>query len=166
MMPRPGDVVLYPVSGRSGWTSRLVAAGELLLGAGRGLEQYSHAAILDVDGHQFEAKWPKTGRFKVDHSRPLEIWNVGNPSDSQRRDILNWCREHEGEWYNMIGLLSFGLLGLKRTAVCSQFVGLSYGAARPGIKIPFEGKRILSPNAIADFDRAHLVKRYERGTRR
>lgn len=46
MQPLPGDIILYPASGASSLTSRLVVAGEVLAGFGSGLEQYSHAAIL------------------------------------------------------------------------------------------------------------------------
>lgn len=161
MVPKPGDVVLYPVTGRSGWTSRAVAIGELLVGAGRKPTLYSHAAILAWEpGWQYEAKWPRTGRFRIDRARPYEIWNVGNPSDGQRRDILNWAAEHCGQWYNMLGLLTGGLLGLPGHVVCSQFVGLAYAAARPGIRMSKEGLRLLSPDAIPDHRDAALVERY------
>lgn len=159
MDPMPGDIILYPVTPRSALTSRLIAAGELLIGAGRGMESYSHAAILAEDmRHQFEAKWPKTGRFRIDSSRIYEVWNVGNPSDSQRIRILDYCLDHEGEWYNMIGLLTGGLLGLPRTAVCSQFAGYAYSAAQ--LKINPEGQRLLSPNAISDYPEARMVRRF------
>lgn len=159
MDPLPGDVILYPVTGQSGWTSRFVAAGELIIGVGHTFEQYSHVAILDEDPHyEFEAKFPKTGRFRVDTSRIYEIWNIGNPSSAQRARVLAWCRDHEDEWYNMLGLLTGGLLGLPRTAVCSQFVGKAYAAAN--IKFSAEGKHILSPNAIRDYKDATMIQRY------
>jgi hypothetical protein len=159
--PRPADVILYPVSPRSGWTSRFVAAAELMVGAGRGLVGYSHAAILEEGGYQYEAKWPKTGCYHIDRSRPYEVWRIGSPTEDQRHRILAWCRTHEGEWYNMIGLLSGGFLGLPRTAVCSQFAGLAYAAA--GIRIGKEGQRLLSPNAIADHPHARCIYRYTPG---
>ena len=165
MEPRQGDIILYPVTGRSNWVSRLVGAAQLALGLGRGFEQYSHAALLDEDmRHQYEAKWPKTGRFMVDRSRVFEVWNVGEPTDAQRRIILASARTHVGEWYNMTGLLTGGLLGLPRTAVCSQFAGYAYAAA--GIHINAEAQRILSPNAIASRRGARMVRRYTPTDRR
>ena len=44
----PGDIVLYPVSGKDGWESRIVGIGQLLFGSGRGHEQFSHAALLQL----------------------------------------------------------------------------------------------------------------------
>lgn len=162
--PTPGDLILYPVSGRSAMTSRLVAAGELLLGAGRGLEQYSHVAVASESvGRQWEWKWPRAGEFRIDKSRPYEVWRLGNPSEKQRQKILYYCELARGEWYNMLGLLTFGLVGLPRTAVCSQGAARAYAFA--GIKINAEGKPLVSPNAVADYPGARMLYRYEPGGR-
>lgn len=160
MEPCPGNVILYPVTGRSGWTSKFVAIGELLFGSGHGLELYSHVAIVsERPGYQWEWKWPFAGEFPIDHKRIYEVWEVGTPSDVQRQRILDYCVSCRGEWYNMIGLLTFGLLGLKRTAVCSQGAGRAY--AHAGIHISAQGKPLLSPNAIADKRTARMITRHE-----
>jgi hypothetical protein len=164
MDPKPGDVNLYPVTPGSGWTSEAVAIGEWAAGAGRpnAVEFYSHATIRStVNGYQFEAKWPKTGHFQEDSKRVIEVWRIGEPTVEQRVAIIDWARKHEGEWYNMLGLLTGGLLGLSHTAVCSQFVGEAYAAA--GIHIGKEGLKLLSPNAIADFHGARCIGRYVPG---
>lgn len=154
--PQPGDIILYTVTPKSGWTSKLVAVGELFWGAGRGAKAYSHAAVLSyTKGRQFEAKWPLTGFYPVDSSRPYEVWRITGVTDEQRKAVLRWCQAHTGQLYDMVGLLTFGLIRSRHRAVCSQFVGRAYAAA--GIRIAPEGKRLLSPNAIADFKRARLV---------
>lgn len=158
MRPKPGDLILYPVNGRSGWASKFVAVFEIILGAGHDFEQYSHVAIVgEQEGTQWEWKWPRSGCFPVDASRAYEVWRVGDPSPSQRRRILEYCSQHSGEVYNLIGLLTFGLLGLPRTAVCSQGAGRAYKNAH--IMIGKEGKPLLSPNAIPDYKGAEMVVR-------
>ncbi len=164
MTPQPGDVILYPVTPRSGWTSKFVAFAEMGVGAGRGVVMYSHAAIMaEKTGKQYEAKWPKTGLYNIDTRRTYDVFNLGRPTKDQREDILAFCRARCGEWYNMIGLLTGGLLGLPHTEVCSQFDGLAYASARPPIKISREGQRLLSPNAIADHPQATFLGRYTPG---
>jgi hypothetical protein len=159
--PLPGDPVLYPVSGQSQLTSRLVAAGELLAGFGHREIQYSHGAVLqelsltDGLGVQFEAKFPKTGQFAVDTSRPYEIWNVAQPTDEQREVILRWCEAHVGDWYNLTGVLTLDYVRLPGTYYCSQFVGLAYAEA--GITL---GDSIMSPNSIPEHPGATKIYEY------
>lgn len=156
--PKGGDIILYPVTPKSAWSSKLVVIGEILFGAGKGLEHYSHVGIVsDTPGYQFEAVWPRVCRSKIDKSRPYEIWRIEGLDDMKRREILAFCRARCGEWYNMIGLLTFGLIGFKHTEVCSQFAGFAYASV--GIKISAEGKRLLSPNAIADYPGARMILR-------
>lgn len=146
MSPKPGDVVLYPVSGKSSLSSRIIAAGELLAGFGNGMEQYSHASILDVDGWQFEAYFPRTRYSKIDQNRRYEIWRLGNPTDSERTRILGWCKAHVGDLYNLTGVLTANLIRIPGTYYCSQFAGLAYAAI--GKKI---GDKIISPDSVADY---------------
>jgi hypothetical protein len=159
MAPKPGDLILYTVSGRSGWTSKLVAIGQLLVGVGRGTEQYSHVAILsNRPGRQWEWKFPRSGEFRVDRTRAYEVWRIGEPNEYQRQRILDYCAVCRGEWYNLIGLFTDGLLGLPHTAVCSQGAGRAYEFS--GIRIGTEGKTFPAPDAIPDAHGAHLIERY------
>lgn len=162
MIMKPGDIILYPVNGMSGWTSKFVAIAQLFVSVGKMNTQYSHAAVLsEKNGFQYEAKWPRTGLYKIDKTRSYEVWRIGSPTDGQVDDILTWCRARTGEWYNMIGLLTGGFLGFAHTEVCSQFVGYAYYSARPPIKFSKEGQRLLSPNSIPDHPHARLVAKYE-----
>ena len=159
MDPLPGDAILYNANGKSGWSARLVAAGELLAGMGDGLEEYSHAAVLsDKPGYQYEATFPLTGHYKIDTSRTYEIWRLGNPTTAERIKVLDWCRSKCGKLYNLIGVLSFGYLRLPDTYYCSQFLGLAY--AQIGLKI---GDRIMSPSSIPDYPGAVMIGRYSPG---
>lgn len=163
-MGQPGDIILYPTGGGGAWSSRLVAAGEILVGMGRGLEVYSHAAILDSPGYQYEATFPRTGRFKIDTKRVYEVWRIGKLTDGQRERILLWCKAHVGRWYNLLGVLTGGIIELPGTYYCSQFAGRAYQAAGLGI-----GDEIMSPSSIPDSEGAKMVYRFtperRRGTR-
>ena len=97
MTPQPGDAILYPASGKSAWSSRIVAAGEILAGFGDGIEQYSHAAVLsDKTGRQWEATFPFIGEYDIDTRRVYEIWRLGDLTTLERLKILDWCRSKKG----------------------------------------------------------------------
>jgi hypothetical protein len=156
--PRPADIILYPVTPRSGWTSRLVAAGEMILGSGKGAELYSHAALVSYSpGLQWEAKVPWVGLYRIDKTRTYEVWRLPGMTDEMREIILDEAKSHKGDWYNLIGLLTAGLLGPRNQEVCSQLVGICY--AKAGIKIGKEGLLLLSPDAIADYPGARMIQR-------
>jgi hypothetical protein len=146
----PGDVVLYTVSGCDSWESRIVGIGQLIFGAGRGHEQFSHAAVLSHrPGWEYEAKWPRIGHFEIDQSRDYEIRRPKHYTEHQRYEVLLWFRSHEGDLYDLVCLLTFGLIQLPGAEVCSQAVDLAlrFSGAHPDR----EGKNILSPDALGDF---------------
>lgn len=149
MIPQPGDLVLYDVNPHSGWTSKLVAMGELWAGIGRGRVMFSHVAIYDGDGFQFEAKYPTVGRFRIDVRRRPIIKAIPRITKEQRILMLATARAHIGDRYNLAGLFSLGFFGPNHQEVCSQLVDTCAIAA--GIRIPREGQRLLTPNAIADY---------------
>jgi len=146
----PGDIVLYPVSGKDGWESRIVGIGQLLFGSGRGHEQFSHAALLSTTpGWEWEAKWPRVGHFEIDQSRDYEVRRPRVYTEEQRRKVLAWFSVHNRDRYDLLCLLTFGLIQHKGMEVCSQAVDLAllYAGVHPNL----EGERILSPDALADF---------------
>ena len=154
--PLPGDVILYPCDPRSAFSSRFVGAGELLIGmGGAGEEEYSHAAILsNTPGYEYEATFPFTGLFKIDTSRVYEVWRLGEITLNQRAVILRWCRTHLGDFYNLIGVLTCGLIELPGTYYCSQFACKAYDAA--GLH---PGDLIMSPNSIPLYPNARMIHR-------
>lgn len=149
----PGDIILYPAGPKSALSSRLVVAGEIIAGMGGGMKMYSHAAVLaESPGYQYEATFPLTGKFKIDTSRPYEIWRIGDPTDAQRATILNWCIKHIGDLYNLIGVMTFGLIALPNTYYCSEFACMAYSWA--GLH---PGDKIMSPDSIPQFLGAKMV---------
>lgn len=153
LWPKPGDIVLYPVDGRSSLASKLVAIGELLWGKGRGPEQYSHVAILEDRDHTLEARWPKTGRYRLNKNRLYEIWRVDGISDAERQLVLHWAYLHSNEWYNL-GALFFGLFQSKHSEVCSTFV--AHALEHAGV-VHRKFSKFTTPNQIRDITPMTLV---------
>jgi hypothetical protein len=151
----PGDAILYPANGASSFAARFVLIGELLAGLGDGLEQYSHAAVLDTPGWQYEAYFPKTRRSQIDPKREYEIWRICDLTCEQRTAITEWCKAHVGKWYNLTGVLTLDLIHLPGSYYCSQFLGTAYAEAA-GIKL---GDRIMSPDSIPDYPGAKMLYR-------
>ena len=112
-------------------------------------------------GWQYESKFPFPGHFPIDITRPYEVWRLGEPTDAQRAKALNWCHRHQGVRvpYNMSGLLTDGLVALRRSYVCSQYAAAAWAAA--GVKVSAEGQRVLAPDVIPDFPGARMICRYE-----
>ena len=162
MLSKPGDWILYNVDGRSEFISRAVAAGQLLLGIGHGREAYSHVALVSERPQwQYESKFPFPGHYPIDITRAYEVWRIGDPTSAQRAKALNWCQRHIGARYpyNMSGLLTDGLVALRRSYVCSQYAAAAWAAA--GVRVSAEGQRILAPDVIPDFLGARMILRYE-----
>ncbi len=160
MKPQRGDIILFPVDGRSGIGSKIVAIAELLLmHRSIGFEQYSHAAILDKDGYIWEATWPRIGRYKLSKDRSYEVWRVKGVTKGQRQCIISWFQCHEGDWYDLLSLVTFGHWNLPHAEVCSAAVGAALRLA--GIKIDPEGKHLVSPDAIADCKKLHKIYSYK-----
>lgn len=158
----PADILLDVVTSDSPWSSKLVADGQLWLGEGTREKQYSHATILsNSPGWNYEAVFPWSGYHKIDYSRTFEIWRIKEITDEERQKVLRWCAKHTGEMYNLLGIVTCGYLGLPHTAVCSEWVGRAFASV--GIKIPFEGHKLLSPDTIAEFDDAQMIATYYPG---
>lgn len=153
---KPGDVILYPAGPKSALSSRLVVCGEIMAGLGSGLVSYSHAAVVArTPGYQYEATFPFTGRFKIDTSRPYEVWRLGDLTDLERGVVTKWCADHVGHPYNLTGVLTFDLIRLPGTYYCSQFACLAYAAAG---KHP--GDLIMSPDSIPQYPGAVKIYSY------
>lgn len=158
MTALPGDIIVYPADAQSkSFASRAVVAGEIMAGLGNGLRQYSHAAVVArYDGWQHEAKFPFTGYFPIDKSRPYEVWQLADLTDSERSRILSWCWDHDGDAYNLIGVLTFGRINLPGTYYCSQYACLAYASVGR-----HPGDRIMSPDSITQYPGMKMVYRYD-----
>ncbi len=158
----PGDLILYPVTPRSAFASKLVVIGEILFGSGRSLEEYSHVAIATGHGGTVEAMWPRICYHWIETERPYEVWRLKGIRDFERKRILEWAGRHVGEWYDLPSLLTFGLVDSRYAEVCSTFAGHAYEYA--GYQF-HKSRRILSPNDIASSGRMEMIYKSTRGMR-
>lgn len=159
-MPQPGDLILYPVTGKSWWVSRLIGAVQLIFGVGKKKTLYSHVAIFSQEHRgklfEFESRWPRSGQYPVDTSRPFEIWELLDVDDEKRSRIIRWCVDHQGERYPLFTLVSFGIARFKHEAVCSQWAARAYASV--GIHFSKEGERIVSPDVMPDSKKVRLLE--------
>lgn len=119
------------------------------MGDERNKKAYSHVAIVATAGTIIESRWPEVRQssFYPDNRLDVEIFRVQGINSDQIGSILDYAYHHIGELYNLTGFLTFGLVQLGHTAVCSQFVWEAFTAA--GIVLcPYE--TLTSPDDIAN----------------
>lgn len=151
LKPELADIILYSVSPRSDWSSKIIAIAQLILGRDKGLVEYSHVALYDRDGYQIESVFPRTIRSKVDTSRAYEIWGVHGATEDDRKKVMDWAYARIGELYDInyivVAILTLGIvrLRIKGTEVCCTNVRDAWASAGHHMK----GDR---PDQIADND--------------
>ena len=154
MLPelQAADILAYRIKPRSPLVSELVALGERLLGEQNGKQAFSHVAIVDENGTGFyEAYWPAV-RWRPLHwsvenkTEQIEVFRFPGLSPGQLADILSYARRHVGERYDILAILTFGMVTNHHAAVCSEYVWRAYHAA--GITLcPWE--KLVSPDEIS-----------------
>jgi uncharacterized protein YycO len=144
---KPADIGLFRVTSDSGWFSKLIGWGQKWIGQAPTVVAYDHAVIFDTPTSITEAFWPRVRRRDFDPIgyEGLEVYRVKNITPDAVSKVLAYATSHLGEWYNLTGILTFGLVQLGHTAVCSQFVWEAFTAA--GIVLcPYES--LESPDDI------------------
>lgn len=159
MKPEAGDILLYTVNSQSALSSRLIAFGELIKKAIAILfrrpvalagKEYSHTALWECDGHQLEATWPKIRRSRIDTNRSFEVYRYKAITHGERTAIVRWAYSQLNKWYDMVYILSFGLIKVSGTEVCCLFVGDAYQAA--GLHLKY-----ATPDELLENGRLELV---------
>lgn len=148
---RSGDVLLFRVVESSNWLDRLIGWGQKIIHQAPSNATYCHAALIGSDAsHIFEARWPKIHNVQMDWAKmskrnKIEVYRV-NLTPEQVTKIMDYARLCLGRWYDFLAILTFGLLQLGSTAVCSQFVWDCFTAA--GVCLcPYES--LESPDDLA-----------------
>lgn len=142
----PADIVMYPMDPKE-WSSRVVAAGECLVGLGSSNRQYTHAGVVaERPGYAWEAVFPFSGCHPIDTSRAYEIWRPASITDVQRTNILHWCEHHDGDLYNLVGVLTAGRVRLPGTYFCSEYACFAYDSV--GLH---PGDLIKDPDSIPQY---------------
>ena len=149
----PGDAILYPEDKEL--SSEIVAFGEreMRLKAGA---QYTHAGIAYLgDNNQFEAIFPRARFSLIDTSRTFEVWRLCDLTDTERNVILEWCRQHDGYFYDLPGVLTGGRVKIPGLIYCSRAVCLAYDMIG---KHP--GDLIMSPDSLPLYPGARMLYRH------
>ncbi len=120
LKPERGDLIVYLVTPKSAWSSKLIAIGQLILGRDRGVKQASHWAIYAGSGKQYEAVWPRVRKSSI-YKRPYEIWRRKGITQKQRNQIIASAVKRLGEHYGILYVLSFGLIKQSKDPVCCVF---------------------------------------------
>lgn len=151
---KPGDILLYRVVPRSGFSAKFISWGQHVLNQAPSEENYCHIAIVDNDtDYILEAKWPKVRRWKLDWehldaSYHVELWRVKKVTPKKVQKALAWATEHLGEWYDL-PLFFFGLFNFRNAEICSTYVQHAYENAKIQLSVEGPGKNLTTPDEIA-----------------
>lgn len=143
-----GDILLFRVTPRSGWFGKLIGWGQRVMGQASTSVAYEHVALASSADSIIEAYWPRVRQRFFDPAlySNVEVYRLNNMTPLQVFRILAYATSHIGEWYNVSGLLTLGMVQLGHTVVCSQFVWQAFTAG--GIVLcPYES--LVSPDNIA-----------------
>ncbi len=154
---KAGDILLCRVKPESHFTSKFIVFGQKLLGRSRVDQNYCHVAIIDKDTtFLYEARWPKTRRWRIDWDHldkyySVEHWRVRGSTPAKTKVVLAWLNEHLGEWYDL-PLFLFGWIDFKHAEVCSTYLVNAWAQVnvnfQPNVSY---GKpvRLITPDEIA-----------------
>lgn len=140
-----GDIILYPVGPASRWLSKLVGWGQRVIGQEPAGRQYSHVAIVGPDTqHIYEAYWPRIRISPIDLSQ--EFYHIKGITSEQVAQMMTYCQSQVGKRYDMVSILTLGLVHLGGTQVCSE---LAYHAAEAAGIVLYPPEYFESPDDIA-----------------
>ena len=149
---QPGDLLLFRVSSSSNWLDRLIGWGQRVIHAAPTDADYCHVAIIGPTADRmYQAAWPRIVNSALDCTTVnktilLEAYRVKGITQGQIQSVLAAAQGRVGEHYDLLAILTFGILQLGKTAVCSQYAWQSFVDA--GIVLcPFES--LESPDDIA-----------------
>ena len=129
---RPGDLLLYRISGSSNWLDRLIGWGQRIAHQAPTKAAYCHVAIVGPDTESiYEAIWPRIHNTPIDIGKiqktiVLEAYRVRGATPEQISRVMASAAARVGERYDALAILSFGLLQLGRATVCSEYAYQSF----------------------------------------
>ncbi len=167
MDPLPGDIYMYGGSKHEGLSARIIDAGEILLTGDDSEIQYSHTSLHEARGLQCEAVWPVITRSKVDYSRTFKVLRYEGITYDQRMAIMDTARLRLGQWYDLVYIITFGLLrwstlvriltfGIIQpppSEVCCLYIGDCYAAA--GLQLSS-----ATPNDLEDDPHLTVIQKW------
>jgi hypothetical protein len=165
-MTQPGDLLLFRVGPGSPFLGKLIGWGQKVIGQAPTKAAYDHVALAGrIRGEIVEAYWPRVRvrEYDPEGDPNVELYRDPNATPQQIDSIMTYAYAHKGEWYNLTGLLTFGLVQLGHSVVCSQFAWKCYmgsdyttaGYTPAGITL-CPPARLITPDDIAGS--ASLIK--------
>lgn len=153
-LARPADIILYRVSSKSKFFSKLVGWLEPLIeSSGSESWTYSHASLIDKNmGYQLEAVWPRTSCNPIDwmnEDLQPELWRVKNFTDMQREDSVRWATDNLGLKYDWRFLL-FGWRAHNHEMICSEYVHAAILRGGGVCLVPNPQNKRICPNELAE----------------
>jgi len=131
-----GDIVCWGVTKKSDWFSRLLAWYFVRFGQGgsSNKQSYSHSAIYagyKYNKHWvFESTWPLSRLYYIPDSDLenyiITVFRLENFSGSEIDKIMEWGYINSGKLYDILEIITFGLINLKPWNTCSEFVKQAY----------------------------------------
>jgi uncharacterized protein YycO len=124
---QPGDLLLFRVSKSSNWLDKLIGWGQRVIHQAPGDATYCHVAIFGPDaGSIFEAVWPRIHNVPLDVTKVqknliLEVYRVKDITPAQVALVLAAAKKRVGARYDVLAILTFGILQFGRATVCSQY---------------------------------------------
>lgn len=127
MILRPGDLLLFRISASSNWLDRLIGWGQRKIHQAPTDASYCHVAIVGPDSLSiYEAVWPRIHNVvleieKIQKTLILETYRVKGITPEQVERVMAAAKRGVGKRYDVLAILTFGLLQMGPMAVCSQF---------------------------------------------
>jgi hypothetical protein len=149
---QPADIVLYRVTGSSNWLDKLIGWGQRIIHQAPSKATYCHVAIVGPDtAHIYEARWPRIQNSLFDLSTIektliVEVYRVKTMTPEQISGIMAAAHKRIGQRYDVLAILTFGILQIGPAAVCSQYVYECFLTANV-VLCPWES--LESPDDIA-----------------
>jgi hypothetical protein len=160
---KPGDLLLYRIDLKAGgfkhWVSKLIGFFQPCIGeAGTLKTTYSHIAMVDSDiNYLLESTWPVARRVLIEIPESpvtIDVFRVKNAeeisSGAKRADIaIDWAHKHLGTHYDILMLLSMGLIDVHNQEVCSMYASKAWQSAGDILSVEGKKDKLISPNEIA-----------------
>lgn len=165
LMPEIGDIILWQVTDKSPILSKAFAWWFTHFGQGGRpwLPSYSHSAVYNgfYDGshHVYESTWPKTRLARIPNGDfnkyKLIVFRPEKYSKLQRVEVISWCSRNTGQWYDLLEIISLGLINVPWWMACSEFVKGAFKSAN--IHLGRRKEYLISPNEIR-YETSGLVQ--------
>lgn len=146
---QPLDLLLFRVGPTADFIARTIGWAEQRLKE-PGTAQYYHVGFVGPDiKHYYESRVPRIKNTDMPDPIPphIEVYRfISEITPASRAFIYSYANSQLGKWYNLLGVLTAGLIQIGDFPYCSQFAWECY--TQGGVTIcPYSS--LLSPDDVA-----------------